>query len=59
MRGAMETANNIRPSFCVLSDAQKERIHSDSLEILSKVGVRIESKEARRIFAKTRRSDQI
>ena len=47
----METTNIILPTINVLSDAQKERIHSDSLEILSKVGVRIESEKARKIFS--------
>ena len=47
----MENTNIIRPTFTVLNDIQKERIHSDSLEILSKVGVRIESKRARKIFS--------
>lgn len=48
----METTNVIRPFFNVLNDAQKERIHTDSLEVLSTVGVRVESEEARRIFSK-------
>lgn len=48
----METVSIIRPTFSVLNDVQKERIHSDSLEILAKVGVRVESEKARRIFSK-------
>jgi trimethylamine--corrinoid protein Co-methyltransferase len=48
----MENTNILRPTFIVLNDSQKERIHSDSLEILSTVGVRVESEEARRIFSK-------
>jgi len=48
----METTNIIRSTLIVLNDAQKEKIHSDSLKILSSVGVRVESEEARRIFSK-------
>ncbi len=48
----MDTTHAIRPAFTVLEDSQKERIHNDSLKILSTVGVRVESKEAKRIFSK-------
>jgi trimethylamine--corrinoid protein Co-methyltransferase len=48
----MEATNIIRPALSVLSDRQKKRIHSDSLKVLSSVGVRVESEKARRIFSK-------
>jgi trimethylamine--corrinoid protein Co-methyltransferase len=48
----METIKIIRPKFIVLNNSQKERIHTDSLDILSTVGVRVESEEARSIFSK-------
>ena len=48
----METTNIIRPRVFVLNDSQKDRIHTDSLDILSTVGVRVESEKARRIFSK-------
>ena len=49
----MESINTIRPSLTVLSEAQKEKIHSDSLKILSSVGVQVLSKRAREIFARS------
>ena len=48
----METSAIIRPNLTVLNDGQKEKIHSDSLKILSTVGVRVESEKARKIFSK-------
>ena len=48
----MESINRIKPSLTVLNDGQKEKIHSDSLKILSSVGVQVLSKRAREIFAK-------
>ena len=44
----METSAIIRPNLTVLNDEQKEKIHSDSLKILSSVGVRVESEKAKR-----------
>jgi len=49
----MKSINTIRPSLTVLSEDQKEKIHSDSLKILSSVGVQVLSKRAREIFAKS------
>jgi trimethylamine--corrinoid protein Co-methyltransferase len=49
----MESTNRIKPSLTVLSEDQKEKIHSDSLKILSSVGVQVLSKRAREIFAKS------
>ena len=48
----MESTNTIRPTIAVLNDKQKEKIHSDSLKVLSSVGVRVESEKARKIFSK-------
>ena len=48
----METSAIIRPNLTVLNDEQKEKIHSDSLKILSTVGVRVESEKVRKIFLK-------
>ena len=42
----------IRPDIRVLSEDQKARIHSDALEILSSIGIRIESTLGREIFKK-------
>jgi len=42
----------VQPALSVLNQAQKERIHNYSLEILARVGVRVESTRARRHFAR-------
>lgn len=41
----------VRAKVGVLSDDQIEKVHHYSLEILSRVGVRVESQEARKVFA--------
>jgi trimethylamine--corrinoid protein Co-methyltransferase len=48
----MDTSTIIQPHLTVLTDGQKEKIHSDSLKILSTMGVRVESEKARKIFTK-------
>ena len=48
----MKKTNIIRPKITVLDDTQRNRIHTDSLQILSSVGVRVDSEKARRIFKK-------
>lgn len=48
----MVKTNIIRPKITVLDDTQRNKIHTDSLQILSSVGVRVDSEEARRIFKK-------
>ena len=45
-------AQRVRPKLAVLDSAQKERIHSDSLWVLSSVGVRVDSERARELFEK-------
>lgn len=47
----MEKSNVINPHITLLKQDQLERIHSDSLKILSDVGVRIDSQRARKIFS--------
>ena len=47
----MKKSNIISPSLSVLEQDQLARIHADSLKVLSDVGVRIDSKRARKIFA--------
>ena len=47
----MEKSNVINPHITLLKQDQLERIHSDSLKILSDVGVRIDSQQARKIFS--------
>ena len=42
----------VRPRLQVLSAAQAERIHQRSLEMLSSVGIRVDSESARRLFAR-------
>jgi len=42
----------IKPKLTVLTDDQKQKIHADSLKILSSVGVRVESKQGLEFFAK-------
>ena len=42
----------VRPRLQVLSAAQAERIHQRSLEMLSSVGMRVDSESARRLFAR-------
>ena len=49
----MKNANRIQPALKVLEQNQIQRIHRDTLNILSKVGIRVESDEARAIFKKT------
>lgn len=48
----MGEEKTIKPSLTVLSEEQKQRIHTESLKILSSVGVRVDSKQGREIFAK-------
>ncbi|MEJ2211990.1 MAG: trimethylamine methyltransferase family protein, partial [Anaerolineae bacterium] len=48
----MENQNVIRPELNVLSQAQIERIHHDSLRILSTIGVRVDSVRARQTLAR-------
>jgi len=48
----MGKANIIRPKITLLDDTQKEKIHNDSLHILSTVGVRVDSEKAKHIFEK-------
>ena len=47
----MSDEQNIRPLITVLSEEQARRIHEKSTRILAEVGVRVESKDARDIFA--------
>lgn len=42
----------IQPTLTVLNEDQKYRIHKDALNILSTVGIRVESRRARSIFQK-------
>lgn len=42
----------IQPTLSVLNEEQKHRIHNDALSILSRVGIRVESQQARTIFKK-------
>ncbi|NIO03179.1 MAG: hypothetical protein GTN74_00805, partial [Proteobacteria bacterium] len=44
--------NLIKPRLTVLKDDQIEKIHADSLKILSSIGVRVDSEKGRQIFAK-------
>jgi trimethylamine--corrinoid protein Co-methyltransferase len=44
------TMGDVRPGISVLKGDQIERIHHYSLEILSRIGVRVESEKARKIF---------
>jgi trimethylamine--corrinoid protein Co-methyltransferase len=44
--------SDVRAKVRVLTDDQIEKIHHYSLEILTRVGVRVESPEARKVFAK-------
>lgn len=48
----MNQIDHIQPKITVLSPPQREWIHSRSLEILSTVGVRVDSEPARRLFAR-------
>ncbi len=43
--------DRVRPKLVVLNDGQKEQIHEQSLEILSAVGVRVDSERARQVLA--------
>ena len=48
----MTASSIVKPQLTVLSREQISRIHNASLEILSSVGVRVDSEEARRVFAR-------
>jgi trimethylamine--corrinoid protein Co-methyltransferase len=48
----MEQMGRIKPRLTVLNDDQRERIHSESLKILSSVGIRVESEQGLETFAK-------
>ncbi len=47
----MEKTKTIHPNLTVLDDAQKDKIHTDSLQVLATVGVRVDSATARQLFA--------
>ncbi len=48
----MAFAEIVQPSLSVLTAEQVERVHRDSLQILSTVGVRVDSDRARQVFAR-------
>ena len=48
----MEKGNIARPHFHILNESQREQIHRDSLHILSSIGVRVDSDDAKQIFRK-------
>jgi trimethylamine--corrinoid protein Co-methyltransferase len=48
----MADADNVVPRVSVLSREQMGRIHAYSLDILSRVGVQVESEDAREVFAR-------
>jgi len=48
----MNQPSVVRPHLTLLSSGQIEQVHSYSLQILSTVGIRVDSEEARRIFAR-------
>ncbi len=45
--------SHIRPETRILNQEQKEQIHKYSLELLSSVGVRVDSERARQVFTRT------
>jgi trimethylamine--corrinoid protein Co-methyltransferase len=50
----MNTTNVVRPRLTVLSQEQIAQIHNYSLQILSSIGVRVDSEAARQVFAQAR-----
>jgi len=44
--------SEVQPAINVLSKAQLDSIHNYSLEILSRVGIRVDSARARKLFAR-------
>jgi trimethylamine:corrinoid methyltransferase-like protein len=42
----------VRPSLSLLNDAQIQWVHDQSLQVLSSVGVRVDSERARQLFAR-------
>lgn len=46
----MEKTKTIHPNLTVLDDAQKDKIHTDSLQVLATIGVRVDSAPARQLF---------
>jgi len=47
----------VRPQLQVLSEEQAESIHARSLELLSSVGIRVDSESARQLFARAAGAD--
>ena len=48
----MDEQNIARPHFYILNESQREQIHRDSLHILSSIGIRVDSDDAKQIFRK-------
>lgn len=55
----MNNTTMIQPTLRILNEDQKHRIHSDALNILSTVGIRVESPQARSIYQKAVGSQMI
>jgi len=49
----MTSVHTVQPRITVLTSEQVEQVHNYSLQILSSVGVRVDSDQAREIFART------
>ena len=47
----MKAQNIVKPKLTVLSEKQVQQVHGYSLQILSTVGVRVDSQRARKLFA--------
>jgi trimethylamine--corrinoid protein Co-methyltransferase len=53
----MKPKNIVQPNLSILKPEQIQQVHEYSLQILSTVGVRVDSKRARRLFAKAKGSE--
>lgn len=49
-----EGREEVRPDLTILDQGQRERVHECSLQILSQVGMRVDSEEARQLIAQGR-----
>jgi trimethylamine--corrinoid protein Co-methyltransferase len=48
----MKKANIVQPNLSVLDQKQIKKVHENSLQILSSVGLRVDSPEAQKLFAR-------
>jgi trimethylamine--corrinoid protein Co-methyltransferase len=55
----MKKANIVQPNLSVMDQKQIKKVHENSLQILSSVGLRVDSPEARKLFARATGSQAV